>query len=293
MERIGLQRPEDEQVERAGQEVGDGAPGHGVEWRQYVALVSAVNTKTRLEDSLKRALAGTYGVYAVQNTWEAGVEREETQGHRLARLAHAAGVEHYVYASVGSAHRKTGIPHFDNKARVEVTVRSLGFPTTVIVRPVFFMENLTSPWVLKDNALYAAMKPTSVLQMIAVDDIGKFGALAFTDPRLKGRAIDIAGDAVTMPEAARVIGHVLGKPIRFVQVPIEEVRKSSEDLAIMYQWFVSTGYDVDIAALEQEFGIKPMGRRGTSPGCVSFYSSRSARRRNSSGTERTTRMAEP
>lgn len=209
------------------------------------------------EDSLKRALDGVWGVYAVQNTWEAGVEQEETQGHRLARVAHAAGVAHYVYASVGSAHRKTGIPHFDNKARVEDTVRSLGFASTVIVRPVFFMENLTSPWVLKDDALYAAMKPSSVLQMIAVEDIGKYGALAFTDARLKGRAIDIAGDAVTMPEAARVMGHVLGRPITFVEVPIEEVRKSSEDMAIMYEWFESTGYDVDIQALEREFGVKP------------------------------------
>lgn len=209
------------------------------------------------EASLKRALDGVWGVYAVQNTWEAGVEQEETQGHRLARVAHAAGVAHYVYASVGSAHRKTGIPHFDNKARVEDTVRSLGFASTVIVRPVFFMENLTSPWVLKDDALYAAMKPSSVLQMIAVEDIGKYGALAFTDARLKGRAIDIAGDAVTMPEAARVMGHVLGRPITFVEVPIEEVRKSSEDMAIMYEWFESTGYDVDIQALEREFGVKP------------------------------------
>ena len=69
--------------------------------------------------------------------------------------------------------------------------------------------------------------------------------------------LDIAGDAVTMPEAARVMGHVLGRPITFVEVPIEEVRKSSEDMAIMYEWFGSTGYDVDIAALHREFGIKP------------------------------------
>src|SRR5690349_13235385 len=98
------------------------------------------------EASLRRALAGAWGVYAVQNTWEAGVEGEELQGHRMARLAREAGVEHYVYASVGSAHRKTGIPHFDNKFRVEETVRSLGFPSYAIVRPVFFMENLVSPW---------------------------------------------------------------------------------------------------------------------------------------------------
>ena len=44
------------------------------------------------EASLKQALKEAWGVYAVQNTWEAGVEQEESQGHRLARLAHAAGV---------------------------------------------------------------------------------------------------------------------------------------------------------------------------------------------------------
>ncbi len=210
------------------------------------------------EDSLKRAVEGAWGVYAVQNTWEAGVEKEETQGHRLARLAHAAGVERYVYASVGSAHRDTGIPHFDNKHRVEDTVRALGFPSYAIIRPVFFMENLTSPWFLSGDTLHAAMKPTTVLQMIAVDDIGKYGALAFTEPlRLKNRAIDIAGDAVTMPTAARVLGKALGRTINFVEVPIEEVRKNSEDLAIMLQWFGDVGYDADIAGHAREFGITP------------------------------------
>ena len=210
------------------------------------------------EDSLKRAVEGAWGVYAVQNTWEAGVEKEETQGHRLARLAHDAGVERYVYASVGSAHRDTGIPHFDNKHRVEDTVRALGFPSYAIIRPVFFMENLTSPWFLSGDTLHAAMKPTTVLQMIAVDDIGKYGALAFAEPlRLKNRAIDIAGDAVTMPTVARVLGKALGRTINFVEVPIEEVRKNSEDLAIMLEWFGDVGYDADIAGHAREFGITP------------------------------------
>ena len=210
------------------------------------------------EDSLKRAVEGAWGVYAVQNTWEGGVEKEETQGHRLARLAHAAGVERYVYASVGSAHRNTGIPHFDNKHRVEDTVRALGFPSYAIIRPVFFMENLTSPWFLTGDTLHAAMKPTTLLQMIAVDDIGKYGALAFTEPlRMKNRAIDIAGDAVTMPTAARVLSKALGRTINFVELPIEEVRKNSEDFAIMLQWFGDVGYDADIAGHAREFGITP------------------------------------
>ena len=97
------------------------------------------------ESSLRKALAGVWGVFAVQNTWEAGVEKEEEQGKRQARLAREAGVQHYVYSSVGSAHKKTGIPHFDNKWRIEETVRGLQFPSHVVLRPVFFMENLLSP----------------------------------------------------------------------------------------------------------------------------------------------------
>ena len=71
------------------------------------------------EATLRRALAGAWGVFGVQNTGEAGVEREEAQGKRLATLAREAGVEHYVYTSVGSAHKRTSVPHFDNKWRIE------------------------------------------------------------------------------------------------------------------------------------------------------------------------------
>src|SRR5512133_796393 len=63
--------------------------------------------------SLKRVLNGAWGAFAVQNTWEAGVEREEEQGKRFALIAREQGVQHFVYSSVGSAHRRTGIPHFE------------------------------------------------------------------------------------------------------------------------------------------------------------------------------------
>ena len=224
-----------------------------------LAAAGAEVVKGDLNDaaSLEAALAGAWGAFAVQNTWEAGVEGEEEQGKRLATLARKIGVRHFVYTSVGSAHRKTGIPHFENKWRVEETIRGLGFPSRVIIRPVFFMENLTSPMFLNGDKLCAATNSTTVLQMIAVDDIGKYGARAFTDAEaLNGREIDLAGDAVTMPQAATILSRGLGRTIEFVQVPIAEVRKSSEDFALMLEWFDRVGYDADIEGLEREFGIK-------------------------------------
>ena len=207
--------------------------------------------------SLKKALTGTWGVFGVQNTWEAGVEREEEQGKRLASLAREAGVQHFVYTSVGSAHRKTGIPHFDNKARVEDAIRAAGFPSYVIFRPVFFMENLTSPWFLNGDTIYAAMRPDLKLQMISVDDIGKYVARGFTNAdKLNRREIDLAGDEATMSDVAMALSSGLGRNISFVQIPISEVRKNNDDFATMLEWFERVGFDADIPSLEREFGIK-------------------------------------
>ena len=209
------------------------------------------------EASIRKALQGAWGAYAVQNTWTAGVEGEEAQGHRFANIAKEVGVQHFVYASVASADRNTGIPHFDNKFRVENTVRSLNFPSYSIIRPVFFFSNLPSPWFLNGDKLVTAMNPTTRLQMIDVADIGKYGALAFTDPRFKNLEIDIAGDEVTMPQAAEAIGNALGRKIEFLQIPITEIRKNSDDFAKMLEWFEAVGYDADIEGNARTYGVKP------------------------------------
>jgi uncharacterized protein YbjT (DUF2867 family) len=207
------------------------------------------------EASLRHALTGAWGVFGVQNAGEAGPDREEAQGKRLAALAREAGVEHYVYTSVGSADKRTGVPHFDSKWRIEETVRGLRFPSHVILRPVFFMDNLVAPFSLQNSTLAWALGPGIALQMIAVDDIGWFGARAFTDATAwNRREIDLAGDVRTMPEAAEILTEALGRPIAFAQTPIEQVRQYSKEMALMLEWFEHVGYSADIAGLESEFG---------------------------------------
>src|SRR5437762_3202086 len=73
---------------------------------QVLAGLGAEIVKGDLDDaeSLKRAIQGAWGVFAVQNTWEAGVEGEEAQGKRIAEIARKNGVQHYVYTSVACAH---------------------------------------------------------------------------------------------------------------------------------------------------------------------------------------------
>ena len=219
--------------------------------------IEMVNCNLDDEATLRRALAGAWGVFGVQNAAEVGVEGEETQGKRLAKLAREAGVEHYVYTSVGSAEKQTGVPHFYNRGRIEETVRGLRFPSHVILRPVFFMENLVAPFSLHGSTLASALGPGTKLQMIAVDDIGWFGARAFTEAAaLNRREIDIAGDVRTMQESAEILTEALGRPISYARTPIEQVRQYSKDMALMLEWFERVGYSADIAGLEREFGRK-------------------------------------
>ena len=209
-----------------------------------------------LEDrsSIERVLEGVHGIFSVQNFWEAGYEGEVRQGTQLADAAKTAGVEHYVYSSVGSAHRGTGIAHFDSKWEVEEHVRGSGVPYTVL-RPVFFMQNweyMREP--ILGGTLPQPLDPDKPFQMIDADDIGVFAAMAFENPdRWIGREVDLAGDEKTMPEIADTFSRVIGRQVDYFQVPWDQFEEQmGEEYAVMYRWFNDYGYEADIAALKKE-----------------------------------------
>jgi uncharacterized protein YbjT (DUF2867 family) len=204
--------------------------------------------------SLAKALDGVYGVYSVQD-WKGGTEAEIRQGNHLTDAANRARVSHVVYSSVGSADRHTGIPHFDSKAAVEEHLRGSGVPYTII-RPVFFMENwLGMKGMIDQGTITLPLSPETRLAMIAVDDIGGFAAMAFEHPgRWQGRAIDIAGDDLSMNEAARAFTRAAGREVRYRQIPWEQFeQQAGREMTTMFRWFESTGYDIDISAIRSEY----------------------------------------
>ena len=91
-------------------------------------------------ESLKRAMKGVYGVYSVQDFWTVGARREVQQGKNMAEAARSAGVQHFLYSSVGGAERNSRISHWETKWEVENHIRKLGLPATML-RPAAFMEN--------------------------------------------------------------------------------------------------------------------------------------------------------
>ena len=205
--------------------------------------------------SMERALEGAYGIFSVQNFWETGYDGEVLQGKTVADAAKAAGVEHFVYSSVGSAHRQTGIPHFESKWEIEEHVRHSGLPYTIL-RPTYFMQNWE--WMremILGGTLAQPLDPDKPFQQVAVEDVGAFAAIAFENPdRWIGREVDLAGDEQSMTEIAETFSRVIGREVSYYQVPWDQFEEQmGEEVTVNYRWFNDVGYEADIATLQQEY----------------------------------------
>jgi uncharacterized protein YbjT (DUF2867 family) len=222
--------------------------------RQGIELVQG-----DLEDpaTLPAALRGAYGVYSVQDFWAVGAKREISQGKNLADAAKKAGVQHFVYSSVGGAERKTGIPHWESKWEVEKHIRGLGLAATVI-RPAAFMEmyyiDQVEIGILKGK-FADPIRGDKPYQTIASGDIGAFVALAFERPQeFIGKELEIAGSELTNLEAAKVFSRVLGKPVTFQKLPLPIVKLIlGKEFYTMFRWFNESGFKADIPGLRRAY----------------------------------------
>lgn len=218
--------------------------GHGVK-------LHALNFSN--EEALQELMTQVDTVFAMTTPFEDGVEGEVRQGISLVNAAQKAGVGHFVLSSVGDADGNTGIPHFDSKNEVEKHLGKLDMPWS-IVAPSYFMDNLFFPFVLdgvKQGILKMAMPGGRVLQQIAVEDIGKFVSkvIGEREPWF-GKRINISGDEITGNEVAAILTIVLGKEIRFEGFDPAYLKGQSEDMALMYEWFNSSGYTARLSDME-------------------------------------------
>jgi uncharacterized protein YbjT (DUF2867 family) len=204
--------------------------------------------------SLDKALRGVDGVFAVQNFWEHGAEGEIREGKLLIDAAKAAGIGHFIYSSVASADRDTGLAHFESKRLIESYLKAAGLPYTIL-RPVFFMENFdANRQEILQGKLRLALPADRKLQMIASDDIGAFVALAFSDPQsFLGKTLEIAGAELSPAQAAELFSEALDREIRFEEIPLESLKTASPEAWKMFSWFRDKGYEVDVQKLHGSY----------------------------------------
>ena len=206
-------------------------------------------------DSLEQATNGIDSVF-LMGTWvEVGTEGEIRRGKMMVDIAKEKKIEHIVYSSVVNADKNTGIPHFESKYKVEQHIKNSGIPYTII-GPTFFMDNLLSYSLagLQQGQVALPLSPSRILQQSAVENIAEFSALALERRNsFIGKRIDIASDEITGEQTAKVLSNELGHKIRYEQVPMEQIRQTSEDLAVMFEWFERIGTGVDVAALHKQY----------------------------------------
>ncbi|QFY09382.1 NAD(P)H-binding protein [Nonomuraea phyllanthi] len=225
-----------------------------------LAQAGAELARAEMDDpaSLVAAAEGAYGLFSVQPTvgspgTPAGftAEDEVRWGRNVADAAHAAGVRHLVYASLAGAgrHDTEKLPsNTINKWRIEQHIKRLGLPATFL-RPVSFMENYTGAYHLHDGAVATAFAADVPQQIMAVDDVGALAALAFAEPgEWIGRAVDLAGDELTPRQIAAAISEAIGRPLPYVQIPIEVIAQVGADFAYAYTWLNERGYRADVAS---------------------------------------------
>ena len=205
--------------------------------------------------SLDGALRGAYGAFGFTNFWlpDVGYEGEIKQGKLLADAAKDAGVQHFVYSSVGAAHRGMGQKHFESKWIVERYLEEIGLPHT-IVRPVAFMNNLEWKRARISNGVLESwgIRQDKKSQLIAVDDVGAIVAIVLSNPgKYLGATLEIAGDELTEPEQADILTRVVGRPVKLEPARVTNGYAPDEEQIAAVRFFEGEAYTADTVALRK------------------------------------------
>lgn len=211
-------------------------------------------------ESIKSALEGAYGVYAVTFFWEHfSPEKELAQADSIARAAKATALQHVIWStlentrnwispddnSMPTLHGKYKVPHFDAKGEANKFFTEQGVPTTFLLTSFYW-----------DNFLFFGMGPKKgaggkfVLSLpmgdkklsgIAAEDIGKSAYGIFKrENEFIGKTVGIAGGHLTGKEMADSFAKVLGSDVSYFAVPFDTYRglgfPGADDLGNMFQF---------------------------------------------------------
>lgn len=201
-------------------------------------------------ESLLAAMDGIDKVF-----FYSGFSRNEVaEGVNVIAAAKASGIQHLVYSSGAAAEPGNG-PEGAAKTEVELALVDSGVPYTVF-RPVAFYENFDRQQKrIAASGIVDSRDPDRMLHFIAIRDIGFFVGEAFDHPdQWLDRAVNIAGDAMTVQAYVDTFSAVMGREISYNQLPLDEYLASMpKPLRPLFRWYDEVGYEVDVDALRSEY----------------------------------------
>ncbi|MFD4776781.1 NmrA family NAD(P)-binding protein, partial [Streptomyces sp. NPDC058427] len=171
----------------------------------------------------------------------------------LADAAATAGIEHAVFTGIASTQDRVAASQ--GKEQIEHYLRERIRLVTVL-RPVRFMTNFLASWDIGldgivDGVHRHIFPPDEPVQVIALEDIAEFAALAFEAPdRFAGRTLELAGDAPTPAQAVAAITEATGTAVRYRQLTHDEAASLGPEIAhVRERWAQGARWHADIEVL--------------------------------------------
>jgi uncharacterized protein YbjT (DUF2867 family) len=199
-------------------------PSEGAAWTARGAEVAIAD----LEDahSLTRALSGASGAYLLTppNLTAPSLRAHQTHVARsLAAAAAESRVAHVVFLSGFAAHRDSGSGPL---AGLHDAERLLGAVPGLRLSPIragYFYENVLPVLnVVKDAGVLPSFFPADLpVPMVGTRDIGILAAELLLDATSRG-VVEL-GAGLRYAEIARVLGELLGKPVRVEEIALDAI----------------------------------------------------------------------
>ncbi|KII90698.1 hypothetical protein PLICRDRAFT_39272 [Plicaturopsis crispa FD-325 SS-3] len=210
------------------------------------------------KESLKKALAGSEGVFGVTNFYDPTIagqdpQGEITQGKNLIEVSKEVGVKFFIWSSLPDSTKLSNgkyptIHHFNNKAAIDEYLKTAGLPYA-IVHTGWFAENLWNFGNLVKTAdgsfelpvpRYSATSPQAITWIER--DLGP-SILALLK-NYNTRAAEVLGQTFfavtarsTYPAFAEILSKAFGKPVKFTSPPTTTIRELDE----MYEYQSEVG----------------------------------------------------
>jgi len=173
------------------------------------------------KESLRKALDGVSAMYLLST----GPDMESNEANAI-DAAKTAGLGLIVKHSViGAPYKATDFPRWHRAS--EERIEAAGIPY-VFLRLAAFDSNAFG-WagtIKSHDTVYGALAETA-LPVLDSEDIAAVAAVVLTTAGLAGKAYDLTGpEALTTQQQVDILGSVLGRPLKYVNVPDEAARES-------------------------------------------------------------------
>jgi len=181
--------------------------------------------------------------------------------------AKKTGVARVVRLSVIGADRSSPVALSRWHAQSDDDLRATGLKWTVL-RPGYFMQNFlgSAASIRREGAFYGASKQGRVA-MIDARDIAAVAAKVLVSGGYEGKTWDLTGpEAITQDDAAKKLSALLGRPVKYVDLPPEKYKAAllgagipewlASDFIAMNAQFASGGAAAVTPAVEQVTGRK-------------------------------------